>query len=153
MRCEVFRTDPAALIACLGGESCLRRYLASQEAEAPALADRPLQAHLRRLNGLAIRALAVGFTDLATGDAAGADALLTDLFAVATWQAWELPVERQADAEVAVESLPRGLLGVDPGQEGAGLWLIDHGRVALARNRSVGEAAWTAHHPEGGCRH
>lgn len=154
MRCEVFRTDPAALIAVLGDEPCLRRYLAAQEAEVPALADRPLLEHLRRLNVLAGRALALGFTALATQDAAGADALLTDVFAVATWQQWDLPVQRLEDAEVAVEGLPLGLLGADPGHEGAALWRLDHGRIALARLREAsGEAAWRPHHPAGGCRH
>jgi hypothetical protein len=154
MRCELFRTDPATLISTLGSDAMLRRYQAATAAELPALADRPLLAHLRRLDALAGRALALGFTALATEDAAAADALLTDVFAVGTWQGWELPAERLADAEVAVDDLPRGLLGQDPGREGAALWILDHGRIALARLREAsGDAEWHPHHPEGGCRH
>ena len=154
MRCELFRTDPASLISALGGEAMLRRYQAATAAELPALADRQLLAHLRRLDALAGRALAHGFTALATQDAAAADALLTDVFAVATWQGWELPAERLADDEIAVDGLARGLLGADPGRDGAALWILDPGRVALARLRQAsGDAEWHPHHPEGGCRH
>lgn len=155
MRCLRYRTDPAALIDALGSEPLLRRYLAAQEAELPSLADRTLSAHLRRLNGLAAQALVVGVTILAKRDAAHADALLSDVFAVATWHGWELPAEALGEDEVEVAGLPRGLLGADPGHEGASVWVLDHATVALARARQSGEADWHEHHPRGagGCGH
>lgn len=154
MRCELYRTDPAQLIEALGSEAVLRRYLAAQEAELPSLADRPLLAHLRRMGVLAGRALAGGITALAKADPAGADQLLTDVCAVATWQRWELPLERDAEAEVDLAGAQRGLLGADPGREGAELWVVDHARIALVRGRDSGDAAeWHPHHPEGGCTH
>lgn len=154
MRCELFRTDPAALIDVLGSEEVLRRYLAAQEAEVPVLADRQLVAHLRRLNGLAARALTGGITVLAKQDAAAADQLLTDLLAVATWHGWELPLAREGETEVDVAGLPRGLLGADPGLEGAAAWVVDHGHVALARLREASDSAdWSNHHHHGPCSH
>jgi hypothetical protein len=155
MHCLRFRTDPATLIEELGSERILRLYLAAQETELASLADRTLSAHLRRLNGLAAQALTIGITTLAKRDAAHADALLSDLLAVATWHGWELPIEALGEADAEVEGLPRGLLGVDPGHEGAAVWVLDHGTVALARNRQAGEADWHEHHPRGagGCTH
>lgn len=155
MRCLRYRTDPAALIEELGSERILRLYLAAQEAELPSLADRTLNAHLRRLGALAAQALGLGITTLAKRDAAHADALLSDIFAVATWHGWELPLAPLGEDEVEVDGLPRGLLGSDPGHEGAGVWVLDHATVALARNRQSGEADWHEHHPRGagGCTH
>lgn len=154
MRCELFRTDPAALIEALAAPEMLARYLAAQEAELPAIADRPLLAHLRRLNQAAARMMGHGVTLCARQDPALTDALLTDLFAVATWNGWDLPVERLGIQEVDVAAAGRGLLGSDPGREGAGLWVVDHAQVALAREReSADDAEWHPHHPEGGCRH
>jgi hypothetical protein len=150
MRCERFRTDPATLIEALAAAPLLDAWLEAQQAELAWLADRTLTAHLRRLTALAGRARSGGITLLARQDAAGADALLTDLFAVATWRRWELPVERLDDGEVEVGGLQRGLLGADLGGEGAGLWLIDHATVALARSREAGEADWHSHHPRAG---
>ena len=155
MRCEQFRTDPATLIEALGDAAMLRQYLAAQEAELAILADRQLTGHIRRLGTLAAQAMASGITVLAKRDAAHTDALLTDVFAVATWHRWELPVERLAEAEVDLAGLPRGLLGADIASEGAGLWVVDHGTVALARQRQSGDADWDEHHPRGsgGCSH
>lgn len=153
MICERYRTDPAALIAALSAPAMLRRYLDAQEAELPALADRQMTAFLRRMGRLAGEAMGDGLTLLARRDPAAADALLSDLFAVATWQRWDIPAERLADGEVAVDGLPRGLLGADTSGEGAALWVVDHATVALARLRQAGEADWREHHPRGGCSH
>lgn len=145
MRCETFRTDPATLIASLSEPALLQRYLDAQQAELPSLADRGMTAFLRRLGAQAVEAQAVGMTMLARRDPVQADALLTDLFAVATWHGWDLPIQRlgEADADVGV----RGLLGADTATDGATLWLIDHATVALARMRQAGEADWHDHHP------
>lgn len=145
MRCETFRTDPATLIAALSEPDLLQRYLDVQQVELPSLADRGMTAFLRRMGALAAEAQGVGVTMLARRDPAQADALLTELFAVATWHGWELPIERlgEAEAEVGV----RGLLGADIATDGATLWLIDHAIVALARQRQAGEADWHSHHP------
>ena len=153
MICERYRTDPAALVATLSEPAMLQRYLEAQQAELPSLADRQLTAFLRRLGTAAAQAMGLGVTVLARRDAALADALLTDLFAVATWQRWELPVERLGEAEVGIDGAQRGLLGADVAQDGASLWVIDHATVALARLRQAGEADWHEHHPRGGCTH
>ena len=145
MRCETFRTDPATLIAALSEPALLQRYLDAQQAELPSLADRDMTAFLRRMAALAGEALGTGMTALARRDAAHADALLTDLFAVATWHGWELPIERLGEAEAEPEA--RGLLGADVATDGATLWLIDHATIALARARQAGEADWHSHHP------
>lgn len=153
MRCETFRTDPPALCAALGEPALLTRYLAAQEAELPSLADRQMTAFVRRMGALASHALGLGLTVLAKRDVVQADALLTDLFAVATWHGWELPVERLVEQDVEVAGSQRGLLGADVAVDGAGLWLLDHATVALARQRQAGDADWHEHHPRGGCTH
>ncbi len=153
MRCETFRTDPAMLIAALSDPAMLQRYVAAQETELPSLADRQLSVFLRRLGSLATQAQVIGLTVLAKRDAVWADALLTDLFAVATWHHWDLPIARLGEAEVMVEGAQRGLLGADPVGEGATLWVLDHATIALARMRQSGDADWHEHHPRGGCTH
>ncbi|MEK7415538.1 MAG: hypothetical protein AAB263_19715 [Planctomycetota bacterium] len=139
MRCECYRTDPATLVESLSNPDLLNRYLVAQEAELPALADRALVRHIRQMCSLAAHALASGMTEIAKQNPAATDELLSDLFAVATWQRWELPVERLADDELAVDGLPRGLLGADIGHGGASVWVIDHAHVALARSREADE--------------
>ncbi len=155
MRCEQYRTDPATLIEALGDQAMLRQYLAAQEAELAVLADRQLTGFVRRLGALASQAMAVGITVLAKRDAVHTDALLTDVFAVATWHRWDLPIERLGEAETEIAAVPRGLLGADVASEGAGLWVLDHAIVALARQRVSGDADWDEHHPRGGgsCSH
>lgn len=153
MRCETFRTDPPALCVALGEPALLTRYLAAQEAELASLADRQMGAFVRRMAALANQALGVGLTVLAKRDLVQADALLTDLCAVATWQAWELPVQRLAELDVEIAGCQRGLLGADVAVDGAGLWLLDHATLALARQRQAGDADWHQHHPRGGCTH
>jgi hypothetical protein len=155
MRFDIYRTDPATLIEALASEGIVRQYLAAQEAELPSIADRGLAAYLRRLNTAAARTLGSGITVLAKQDAAIADALLSDLLAVATWHGWELPLERQGERELDPQGLQRGLLGSDPGVEGATVVVIDHAHVGLARAREAGETAdWHHHHPRGeGCSH
>lgn len=135
MICSCYRTDPPSLLAALAAPELLDRYLAQLAAELPALADRALVRHLRQLAALAAEARAEGLERLAARDQHAADALLTDLFAVATWHGWELPLEALGERELPVEGLPRGLLGADRAADGAHLWVVDEDTVALARCR------------------
>lgn len=139
MRCQLYRTEPARLIEALGDAELVRRYRAALAAELPGLADRRLLSHLRRLDRSAAEVLMGGLTQLARREPAAADALLTDLFAVATWHGWELPATPLGEAEADPPGSPGGLLGADPGGEGARLWLLDHATVALARARQADE--------------
>jgi hypothetical protein len=138
-----FRTDPAGLIAALTAPELVQRWSDTVAAELPSLADRRLLVHLRRLLVSAKQAQSSGFNVLSRRDPAASDELLTDLFAVARWQGWELPVTPLPDAEFDPAGRPRGLLGADPGRDGAGLWVVDHATIAFARQRESGdEAEW-----------
>ncbi|MCS6970587.1 MAG: hypothetical protein RMM29_01935 [Planctomycetota bacterium] len=137
-RCERYRVDPPSLVAALTAPPLLARYRALVERELVWLAERGLAEHLRRCLRLAGELEAGDLASVARRDRAGLDALLTDLFAVATWQGWQLPLERLDDAELALDDLPRGLLGADESREGAALWLLDGGTLALARQRQPG---------------
>lgn len=138
VRCERYRADLPALLAALTARPLLERYSALQAEELPWLAERALADHIRRCLRVAAELLAEDLASVARRDRAALDALLTDLFAVATWQGWALPVERLDDAELEVGDLPLGLLGADEGREGASLWLLDATTVALARQRQPG---------------
>jgi hypothetical protein len=140
MRCACYRTDVPALLAALTAEEMLGRYAGALTDELPALADRSLAKLIRQFARLAGQAMAGGFDQLANNDRAAADALLTDLFAVATWNKWELPIEELGERELPVETLPRGLLGADVSRGGASLWLVDDETVALSRSRTIDDA-------------
>lgn len=135
-RCACWRADPAELVAALCDPALVARWRERTRAELPVIAERRLAATLRRLDLLAARLEGEGLEVLAAADAAGADALLTDLFAVATWDGWPLPAVALGELEIEVDGLRRGLLGADRAEDGAQLYVVDAGTVALARCRS-----------------
>lgn len=141
MRCTCYRTDPPALVAFLTDSETLAKFQDSLADEVKSLADRALVKHIKRMSTLASAAQAHGFDTLARTDLAGADELLTDVFAVATWHRWDLPAEDLGEQDLPVDDLPRGLLAADAGTESARLWMLDGTTVALARARQVGEEA------------
>lgn len=141
MRCTCYRTDPPSLVAVLTDPETLNKYQEAVATEAKSLADRALVKHIKRMSTLASQAMAVGFETLARTDLAGADELLTDLFAVGTWHGWELPIESLGEQELPVDDLPRGLLAADTGTESARLWMLDGRTIALCRSRQAGDEA------------
>jgi hypothetical protein len=150
MLCTCYRIDPPTLVAALTDAEVLARYQANVGDEVPSLADRAMVVHLRRMSTLASRVVVDGFERVAEQDPAAADALLTDLFAVATYRGWEVPAEALGERELAVEGLPRGLLGADAAPDGAQLWLIDQETVALARSREADDQADMSNHARNG---
>ena len=137
MRCHCYHVDHPSLLTALTDEAFIAKYQGAIADELPSLADRALVRFLRKQNTIATRALTEGFDRLAEQDTAAADGLLTDLFAVATWHGWELPIESLGERDLPVEELPRGLLGADTATDGAKLWVIDHETIALSRDREA----------------
>jgi hypothetical protein len=140
MRCHCYHIDQPSLLTALTDEALIAKYQSTIGDEIPSLADRALIRFLRKQITLATRALSEGFDRLAEQDTAAADELLTDLFAVATWHGWELPIESLGERDLPVEEIPRGLLGADTASDGAKLWVIDHETIALSRDRVADEA-------------
>lgn len=138
MLCTCYRTDPPSLVAALTDSATLERYQEALAAEVKSLADRALIKHLKRMSTLASHATALGFDALARTDLAGADELLTDVFAVGTWHGWDLPIESIGEQDLPVDDLPRGLLAADAGSESAHLWMLDGRTIALCRSRQAG---------------
>ncbi len=141
MRCACFRTDPPVLLAALSDAALVQRWLDQTADEVKGLADRALVDHIRGLTRIACEVLGDGFERVAERDPHAADALLSDLFAVATWHQWDLPIEALGDLDLPVEDLPRGLLAADQAREGAHVWLLDDHTVAIARVRVAGAQA------------
>jgi len=141
MRCSCYRTDPAVLLAALSDATLIQRWLDQTADEVKGLADRALVDHLRTLTRVACEVLGDGFERVAERDPHAADALISDLFAVATWHGWDLPIEALGDLDLPVDDLPRGLLAADRAREGASVWLLDEHTVALARTRKAGAEA------------
>ncbi len=139
MRCFCYRVDQPSLMAALTDEALLTRYQSTIGDELPALADRGLVRFLRKQGTLVSRALTDGFDRLAEQDIAAADSLLTDVFAVATYHNWFLPLESLGERDLPVEELPRGLLSADISTDGAKLWVIDEDTIALTRDREADE--------------
>jgi len=137
MRCQLFRTDPPTLLAALTQETMLVRYQECLAAEIPSLAEQTLIRHLRRLTGYASQVLSSGFETLARNDIQAADELLSDIFAVATFHGWDLPLESLGESDQELDDLPRGLLGADRDPDSARIWLLDGATVALSRARTV----------------
>ena len=140
MRCHCYHIDQPSLLTALTDEALITKYQSTIGDEIPSLADRALIRFLRKQITLATRALSEGFDRLAEQDTAAADELLTDLFAVATWHGWDLPIESLGERDLPVEEIPRGLLGADTASDGAKLWVIDHETIALSRDRIADEA-------------
>ena len=141
MLAEVFRTDPPTLLGALTDPEMLARYQQAVIDELGSLADRPLITHLKRTSTCASRVAVEGFEAVARDDLAAADELLSDLLAVATWRGWPLPLEALGRRELAVEDLPRGLMGADRSADSARVWRLDGDTIALARSRAAAEPA------------
>ncbi|MBA3708968.1 MAG: hypothetical protein H0W83_09145 [Planctomycetes bacterium] len=140
MLCTCYRIDAPTLVAALSDADTLVRYQSAIADELPSIADRGLARHLRRMSTLASRALGGGFDRLASDDLPQADTLLTDVLAVATYRQWPLPIEPLGERDLALEGLPRGLLGADVSTDSARVWLIDHATLALSRSREADDA-------------
>jgi hypothetical protein len=147
MLCQCYRIDPPSLLAALTDEPMLLRYQETLALELPSLAEQSLIRHLRRLTGLASQVQVDGFENLARADLQAADELLSDLFAVATFHGWELPLEDLGASEQVVDDLPRGLLGADRHPDSARLWLLDGSTLALSRTRAVRDDIDLSSHP------
>jgi hypothetical protein len=142
-----YRTDLAGLVAVLTSNETLVRYQEALAEEHKITAERAMAEFQRRMGQLANRALAHGFDTLARHDRVLADALLTDLFAVATYHRWELPIEDLGEEDLDVSDLTRGLLGVETPGEGASLWQLDGTTIAFSRSRAAGDEATMDSHP------
>lgn len=135
MKCECFRADIPDVIAALTDAANIEKWRASVVDELPRTADRGLAEHLRSLDKTASHLLVHGLDVVAAQDVAALDAWLTDMFAVATWNNWPIPVTKLGEIEASIENLPRGLLAADVSRQGAGLWLVTDDHIALARWR------------------
>jgi hypothetical protein len=142
-----YRTDVPTLVAALTDVDHLARYQNALGEELRISAERALADHIKRMSALAGMALAQGFESMARQDTAAADALLTDLFAVATWHGWELPVTPLGETEFDPTGLTRGLLGADGDGAGAALWQVDGATLAFARCRVAIPEARMDDHP------
>jgi hypothetical protein len=142
-----YRTDLPGLVAVLTSSETLQRYQEALAEEHKITAERAMADFQRRMSLLASRALAHGFDTLARHDRVVADALLTDLFAVATYHHWELPIEDLGESDLDISDLPRGLLGVETLGEGASLWQLDGSTIAFARCRAASDEAAMDNHP------
>jgi hypothetical protein len=131
---EVYVGDPAAVINVLVSAENLNRYVAWLEHDAGSQAEASQHAMARHMTGMVSRIGAEGLEAVAAADRPAIDALLTDVFAVATWHGWALPVTPEADSEVSLDGWQRGLLGADANQHGAVLYCQGQ-RLALRRSR------------------
>jgi hypothetical protein len=107
----------------------------------PSCADRALITHLRQLDAVANKVRTAGFDAVAAQDPAAADALLSDLLAVATYDRWDVPAEHLGEDDLPVDGLPRGILAADGSKEGAKVFVLDEQTIAIARERAAGEVA------------
>ena len=148
MRCTCYRVHLPELLASLTDPESLAKYQGTIGDEIPSIADRAMIRHLRRMSTFASRALADGFDALAQADVAGADELLSDMFAVATYHGWALPAESLGELDLPVEELPRGMLGADRSVDSARVWMVDQRTIALSRSREAGETAEMGSHPK-----
>jgi hypothetical protein len=140
MRCSIYRADPEALVAALTQADLIERYQQRLADELPSCADRALITHLRQLDAVANKVRTSGFDGVAAQDPAAADALLSDLFAVATYDRWDVPAEHIGEDDLPVDGLPRGILAADGSKEGAKVFVLDDSTIAISRNRSAGDA-------------
>ncbi|MHC5068002.1 MAG: hypothetical protein ACYTF0_05380 [Planctomycetota bacterium] len=136
MHAERYRCDDrAALLAALTTPSLLERYVAQVEDTLRMVLEEGQAGLLQRCSRVLSRLAAEGMDGLAASDPAALDMLLTDVFAVATWSGWSLPAVADGHVEVDPAAAQRGLLGAEASDEGAILWLLADGALALVRSR------------------
>lgn len=152
MEGEHFRmTDAASLVAWAASPLVVERWQRYNEQDMPRCGDATLLRHLRRLQRQAALLQASGLDAALAEDPPGCDALLSDICAVATWEAWPaVPLHSLGSGEVPLTSLRRGLLGCDDSVEGVVLWVLDSFRIALCRHRQAADrgdmsAHWAQH--------
>jgi hypothetical protein len=137
--CDCFRADSTALLNHLVDGSLLARYADWLQASNASQAEATQVAFSRRMLELVTRLGAEGMEGVAAHDRAGLDALLTDVFATATWHRWPLPIEAIGSREIDPERAQRGLLGSECEAHGAVLYVVDEDTVALRRSRNHAE--------------
>lgn len=140
-----YRVDPNVLVQAITAESVLLPYMQTLEEERSSIVDRELVGHLGRLQRVLARVMTAGLEVAAADDQEGADCLLTDILAVATWNGWHLPVEElDASGYGVPEGRPTGFLGTGATGSGASVW-VEGDHVVLARNRNASTEADEAH--------
>jgi len=132
---ECYRGDSAEVMASLLDGRLLEAYAEYIHRNSGNHAEAGQLGFDKRMLRLLARLGAEGVDGVASNDRAGLDALLTDCFAVATWQRWPLPIEPAGTRTVEVAELQRGLLGSEREGQGAALYLIDEGTIGLRRSR------------------
>ncbi len=133
--CDCFRADSTDLLNHLAEGSLLSRYVEWLQASNAYQAEATQIAFSRRMLELVSRLAAEGVEGVAANDRASLDALLTDVFATATWHRWPLPVEALGSREIDPDQVQRGLLGAEREDQGAVLYVVDEETVALRRSR------------------
>ena len=139
MRCRLYRAEIDELIAALTDPALLERYGEHLQRDEQGAAEPAYQRLMQQMQVLAQRAASNGFDSVVQEDRGAADALLTDVFAVATWEHWSLPVQDEGEDDCDLDGATRGLLGADDQRGGAELYRFGDGRLALRRSREVGD--------------
>ena len=134
--CEMFRCD-GDLVSALLDPSMTNAYTSALEQEVHQLAEQSLRDHLRQMHRVLAALGAAGVDACRAQMPAELDALLTDIFAVASWHGWQLPVEHLGQHRKDLSQAQRGLLGYDASTGGAELYRCDETLVALVRDRSI----------------
>lgn len=140
--------DSQRVIDCLLSAETIHAYHLQTESEFAQIVEPSLMRHLRIMQQTAQQIMSGGVELVIAQERSSVDLLLTELFALATWHGWPLPVKAQGE-KVLPPSLPRsGLLGTDARGDGAVLWL-DQGVIYLSRSRMVSDQADMTHHWSG----
>jgi len=138
MHCRIFRGEREPLLAKLLDAELLDRYGQYLQEQSGALAEPALATYVKQMQAMVARLASVGVDEVRSEDPAGLDALLTDCFAVATWNDWDLPVRDVGEDDCELDGAQRGLLGYDDSEGGAELYVLGDDRIALCRAREVG---------------
>ena len=124
------------MVQWLSSEGVIARYLEESGLELGSLVEEPLVKHIRCLHVTVRQIQTQGFTAACERDRGMVDALLTDIFAWATFQQWrDLPVAIGEEGELPLEVVQRGLLGADMADQGALLFIPEGNVIALCRQR------------------
>ncbi len=142
---DIYRVESREyLLSCLVSSPMLHAYQQYLTEERASLVDAALIRHLEHLRQALQRLMLEGLSACSGSHLGDIDQVLTDIFAVATWNGWQVPV-----LPPTLHTLPEprpacGLLASGEVGSGAHVWFHAN-HIFLSRDREIDRIADTGH--------
>ena len=126
------------LVSALASPDIQRRYAEALDQELPHIVEPGLKQFNRQQRQRVDELAMYGYDAQLQQAPQQLDELLTDCFAIATWNRWPLPVKHLGQEPCQMTEQVQGLLGNQVSPQGASVFCFDNQRIALVRQRVAG---------------